>query len=65
MKKSPRIAQKLALRKDTVRVLDTLDLSEIAGGQFTTTVTFTNNKTLCQECPSVHVVCDTTINQTV
>ncbi len=58
MKKSPRTAQKLALRKDTLRVLDKLDLSEIAAGLPTTTV-----QTL--QCPSVRIICDTTINQTV
>jgi len=61
MKKSPRTAQKLALRKDTLRVLDGIDLSEIAAGQPTTTVLLTH--ALCG--PSVHEVCDTTINQTV
>jgi hypothetical protein len=59
MKKSPRTAQRLALRKDTLRVLGRLDLSEIAAGLPTTTVLPT--RTLC---PSVHDVCDTTINTT-
>ena len=57
MKKSPRTAQKLALRKDTLRVLDQLDLSEIAAGLPTTTVLPT------RLCPSVRI-CDTTINTT-
>jgi hypothetical protein len=60
MKKSPRTAQKLALRKDTLRVLDQLDLSDVAGGLPTTTVLPTRGL-----CPSVHIICDTTINQTV
>jgi hypothetical protein len=58
MKKSPRTAQKLALRKDTLRVLDQLDLSEIAAGLPTTTV-------LTFPCPSQRLICNTTINQTV
>lgn len=41
MKKSPRTAQKLPLRKDTLRVLDKLDLSEIVAGEPTTTVQLT------------------------
>ena len=57
MKKTPRTAQKLALRKDTLRVLDALDLSEVAAGLPTTTV-------LTRLCPSVRMVCDTTINTT-
>lgn len=57
MKRSPRIAQKLALRKDTLRILDKLDLAEIAAGLPTTTV-------LTLQCPSVRMVCDTTINTT-
>jgi len=32
MKKSPRTAQKLALRKDTLRALNQLYLAEVAGG---------------------------------
>ena len=60
MKKS-HIAQKLALRKDTLRVLDHIDLSEIAGGLPTTTVTA--RATLCV-CPSVRMVCNTTPNLT-
>jgi hypothetical protein len=59
MKKS-RPAQKLALRKDTLRVLNQLALSEIAGGLPTTTVLPTRGL-----CPSIRVVCDTTPNQTV
>lgn len=59
MKKS-RTAQKLALRKDTLRVLDQLDLSDVAGGLPTTTVLLT--RCLCE---SVRNVCDTTINQIV
>jgi|SwirhirootsSR2_FD_contig_31_12076595_length_262_multi_3_in_0_out_0_1 hypothetical protein len=58
--KQSRTAQKLALRKDTLRVLDQLDLSEIAAGLPTTTVLPTRGL-----CPSVHIICDTTINQTV
>lgn len=58
MKKS-RTVQKLALRKDTLRVLDKLDLSEIAAGLPTTTVLPT------RVCTSVDIICDTTINQTV
>jgi hypothetical protein len=60
MKRSPRTPQKLALRKDTLRVLDQLDLSDVAGGLPTTTVLVTR----CA-CPSVRIICDTTINQTV
>jgi hypothetical protein len=60
MKKSPRTAQKLALRKDTLRVLDQLDLSDVGGGLPTTTAMLTR----C-ECPSGRIICDTTINQTV
>ncbi|HEX3479230.1 MAG TPA: hypothetical protein VHT91_29600 [Kofleriaceae bacterium] len=59
MKKS-HTAQKLALRKDTLRVLGQLDLSKIAAGLPTTTVLPTRGL-----CPSVHVVCNTTPNQTV
>jgi hypothetical protein len=59
MKKSPRTAQKLALRKDTLRVLGKLDLSEIAAGLPTTTVLPTRAL-----CPSVRIICDTTINTT-
>ena len=62
MKKS-HTAQKLALRKDTLRVLNRLDLSEIAGGQFTTTITVTAAATRCV-CTSVHVECNTTPNLT-
>ena len=58
MKKSPRIAQKLALRRDTLRVLDAIDLSEVAAGLPTTTVLPT------RLCPSVRMVCDTTIHTT-
>lgn len=57
MKRS-RTGQKLALRRDTLRVLDTLDLSQVAAGQPTTTVLPT------RLCPSVRMVCDTTINTT-
>jgi hypothetical protein len=59
MKKSPRTAPKLALRKDTLRVLGKLDLSEIAAGLPTTTVLPTRGV-----CPSVRIICDTTINTT-
>lgn len=59
MKKSSRTAQRLALRKDTVRVLDRLDLSEIVAGLPTTTVLPTRGV-----CPSVRIICDTTINTT-
>jgi hypothetical protein len=37
MKKQSRTCQKLALRKDTVRVLNQLDLAEVIAGQPTTT----------------------------
>ena len=37
MKKSPRTGHKLAFRKDTLRVLNQLDLAEVAAGQPTTT----------------------------
>lgn len=56
MKKS-HTAQKLALRKDTLRVLNRLELSEIAAGLPTTTVLPTRGV-----CPSVHIVCNTTPN---
>jgi hypothetical protein len=58
MKKIPRTAQKLAFRKDTLRVLAKIDLSEIAAGLPTTTALPT------RLCPSVRMVCDTTINTT-
>jgi hypothetical protein len=38
MKNQLRDARKLAVRKETVRTLDALELSEAAGGQVTTTV---------------------------
>jgi hypothetical protein len=38
MKRSPRTEQKLALRKDTVRALNRLDLAEVAGGEPTSTL---------------------------
>ncbi|HEX3479229.1 MAG TPA: hypothetical protein VHT91_29595 [Kofleriaceae bacterium] len=56
MKKS-HTGQKLALRKDTLRVLGQLDLSEIAGGLPTTTVTAVATRCVC---PSVRMVCNTT-----
>ena len=62
MKQSPRTAQKLALRKDTLRVLNRLDLSEIAAGLPTTTVLPTRGA-VCG--PSIRMACDTTINQIV
>jgi len=58
MKKSPRTAQKLALRKDTLRALNQLDLAEVVAGQPTTTALPTR-----VECPTARI-CNTTINTT-
>jgi hypothetical protein len=48
MRKSPRTGPKLALRKDTLRVLNQLDLAEVIAGQPTTTVQHTRI-----DCPSL------------
>jgi hypothetical protein len=55
MKNQPRNGQKLALRKETLRQLDNLDLSDVAGGLPTT---FT--QVSCVDCRSVRVKCNTT-----
>ncbi len=52
MKRSPRTAQKLALRKDTLRALNQLDLAEVAAGQPTTTAQPTK-----VECQSLDTAC--------
>lgn len=56
MKKSPRTGHKLALRKDTLRTLNQLDLAQVAAGQPTTTAQPTKI-----ECPSILIACDTTL----
>jgi hypothetical protein len=50
-----RPGQKLALRRETVRTQDRIELREVAGGTTTTTMNFT-----CGTCPSVLQVCPTT-----
>ena len=50
-----RHGQKLALRRETVRTLNQIELREVAGGITTITMNFT-----CGTCPSVHQVCLTT-----
>jgi len=49
MKNQPRTAQKLALRKDTLRILTKLDLTEVIGGNPTTTVLKTGCECASQE----------------
>ena len=53
MKKQPRHDHKLALRSETVRNLNRIELAAAVGGAITQQAT-------CSVCPSVHQVCLTT-----
>jgi hypothetical protein len=58
MKNQLRSARKLLVRKETLRTLDAFELSEVAGGQVTTTVLPTR-----VVCPSARI-CETTFTTT-
>ena len=50
MKHQPRNEPRLALRKETIRTLKRLELTQIAGGQPTTTVLLTHRECLTELC---------------